>query len=58
MAPSIRQLGMIAHLLSTIPYYEVQRTPLKLPPRPTAINCVRPPRDLYHSVPDHAATLE
>jgi len=52
------RINMIAHLLSTIPYYEVQRTPLKLPPRPTAINYVRPPRDLYHSVPDHAATLE
>ena len=52
------RINMIAHLLSTIPYYEVQRTPLKLPPRPTAISYVRPPRDLYHSVPDHAATLE
>ncbi|MHB8188328.1 MAG: hypothetical protein ACYDDU_20130 [Dermatophilaceae bacterium] len=49
---------MIAHLLSTIAYYEVQRTPLKLLPRPTATNYVRPPRDLYHYAPDHAATHE
>src|SRR5256885_6562295 len=28
------RLNMIAHLLSTIPYYEVQRPPLRLPPRP------------------------
>ncbi|MCU1656308.1 MAG: ppk2 [Pseudonocardiales bacterium] len=51
------RINMIAHLLSTIPYCEVQRAPLDLPPRPTATNYVRPPRDLYQSVPDHAATL-
>ena len=51
------RLNMIAHLLSTIPYSEAQRTPLTLPPRPKALNYVRPPRELYHSVPDHAATL-
>jgi polyphosphate kinase 2 len=51
------RVNMIAHLLSTIPYVEVQRPPLELPPRPKAINYVRPPRELYHSVPDHAAKL-
>jgi polyphosphate kinase 2 len=51
------RINMIAHLLSTIPYVEVQRPPLELPPRPKAINYVRPPRELYHSVPDHAAKL-
>jgi polyphosphate kinase 2 len=51
------RINMIAHLLSTIPYVEVQRPPLELPPRPKAVNYVRPPRDLYHQVPDHAAKL-
>jgi polyphosphate kinase 2 len=52
------RVNMIAHLLSTIPYVEVQRPPLELPPRPKAINYVRPPRELYHSVPDYAAKLD
>ena len=51
------RINMIAHLLSTIPYYEVQRTPLELPPRPAAPSYARPPRGLYRSVPDHAAEL-
>ncbi|MEP6852691.1 MAG: polyphosphate kinase 2 [bacterium] len=51
------RINMIAHLLSTIPYEEVERVPLALPPRPTAVNYVRPPRELYHAVPDHAAAL-
>jgi hypothetical protein len=48
---------MIAHLLTTVPYFEVDRPPLELPARPSATNYVRPPRDLYRAVPDHAATL-
>jgi polyphosphate kinase 2 len=52
------RINMIAHLLSTIPYYEVQRTPLELPPRPPAPTYVRPPRALYRSVPDHTADLD
>ena len=52
------RINMIAHLLSTVPYSEVQREALRLPKRPTAANYVRPPRDLYRSVPDHAATLD
>jgi polyphosphate kinase 2 len=52
------RINMIAHLVSTIPYYEVQRAPLKLPRRPSAPSYVRPPRDLFRAVPDHAATLE
>jgi polyphosphate kinase 2 len=51
------RINMIAHLLSTIPYYEVQRTPLELPSRPPAPTYVRPPRELYRAVPDHAAEL-
>ena len=52
------RINMIAHLLSSIPYRDVERAPLTLPARPKAINYVRPPRELYHSVPDHAALLE
>jgi polyphosphate kinase 2 len=51
------RINMIAHLLTTIPYYEVQRPPLVLPHRPSATNYVRPPRDLFRAVPDHAANL-
>ena len=51
------RINMIAHLLSTIAYDEVPHTPLTLPARPTAANYVRPPRELYQSVPDHAASL-
>jgi polyphosphate kinase 2 len=51
------RINMIAHLLSTIPYYEVQRPPIDLPPRPAALRYERPPRELFRSVPDHAASL-
>jgi polyphosphate kinase len=52
------RINMIAHLLSSIPYTDVVRTPLSVPRRPKAVNYVRPPRELYHPVPDHAAMLE
>jgi hypothetical protein len=48
---------MIAHLLSTIPYQDVQRQPLALPPRPPSRGYERVPRDMQTYVPDHAATL-
>ena len=51
------RINMIAHLLSSIAYSEVAQPVLTIPDRPTAINYERPPRDLYHSVPDHAASL-
>ena len=50
------RINMIAHLLSTIPYHDVQRLPLELPPRPprprATCGC---PRDMQTYVPDHAA---
>jgi len=52
------RINMIAHLLSTIPYYEVTRAPLALPPRPPSKGYERPPRDLHAQVPDHAAAFE
>jgi polyphosphate kinase 2 len=51
------RLNMIAHLLSTISYHDVQRPPLELPPRPKPTGYVRAPRDLQTYVPDHAAGL-
>jgi polyphosphate kinase len=52
------RINMIAHLLSTIPYHQVRRPSLKLPPRPPARGYVRVPRDMQAYVPDHAAVLE
>ena len=52
------RINMIAHLLSTVPYFEVQRPPIELPPRPAATRYERPPRELFRAVPDHAAGLE
>ena len=51
------RLNMIAHLLSTLPYEHVQPPPMQLPPRPPAEDYERPPRELFHAVPDHAERL-
>jgi polyphosphate kinase 2 len=51
------RVNMIAHLLSTIPYHDVRRQRLALPPRPPAQGYIRVPRDIQTFVPDHAATL-
>jgi polyphosphate kinase len=52
------RINMIAHLLTTLPYHDVQRPALSLPPRPASRGYVRVPRDMQTFVPDHAATLE
>jgi polyphosphate kinase 2 len=51
------RINMIAHLLASIPYHDVQRVPLSMPHRPVAAGYVRMSRDLQTYVPDHAATL-
>jgi polyphosphate kinase len=51
------RLNCIAHLLSLAPYHDVLEVPLKLPPRPPESDYQRPPRELYHYVPDYTATL-
>jgi polyphosphate kinase 2 len=51
------RINMMAHLLSTIGYHDVQRRPLTLPPRPRSSGYVRAPRDSQTFVPDHAASL-
>jgi polyphosphate kinase 2 len=52
------RINMIAHLLSSIPYHDVQPPSLKLPHRPPPRGYVRVPRDMQAYVPDHAAALE
>jgi polyphosphate kinase len=51
------RINMIAHLLSTVPYFEVPHSVLSLPKRPPATGYSRPPREMQSYVPDHAATL-
>jgi len=51
------RINMIAHLVSTLPYREVQRHRLHLPPRPPSRGYVRVPREMQTYVPDHAAAL-
>ncbi|MFF7725485.1 polyphosphate kinase 2 [Streptomyces sp. NPDC008001] len=51
------RINMIAHLLSSVPYREVPRPELTLPPRPPSTGYRRPPRDEQTHVPDHAASL-
>src|SRR6202046_378681 len=52
------RLNMMAHLLSTIDYREVERPKVKLPAhRQVSGNYQRPPRELSTYVADHVATL-
>ena len=51
------RINMIAHLLSSIAYHDVQWLPLQLPKRPPSQGYVRMPRDSQTYVPDHAAML-
>jgi polyphosphate kinase 2 len=52
------RINMIAHLLNTIPYHDVQRIPLHLPARPASKGYIRAPREMQTYVPDHAAEVE
>jgi polyphosphate kinase len=51
------RINMIAHLLSTVPYSDIEPPTLKLPHRPSSRGYVRTPRDMQAYVPDHAAEL-
>ena len=52
------RLNMMAHLLSTIQYHEVEQPKVKLPRHPiVSENYRRPPRELSTYVEDYAATL-
>jgi polyphosphate kinase len=51
------RLNMISHLLSVLPYQPVAPAKIVLPPRPPAQDYERPPRELFHQVPDHVAGM-
>lgn len=51
------RINMIHHLLSQVPYEEVERAPIAIPTRPASGGYERPPRELQNYVPDYAATL-
>jgi hypothetical protein len=52
------RLNCIAHLLSSIPYEPKELPEIEIPPRQSDEGYVRPPRELFTYVPDHAATLD
>ena len=51
------RLNCIAHLLSKIPYQDLPDPAIELPPRQHDDGYVRPPRELYTVVPDHAGEI-
>jgi polyphosphate kinase 2 len=51
------RLNCISHLLSKIPYEAKPLLEIEIPPRQRDEGYVRPPRDVYTYVPDHAAKL-
>jgi len=51
------RINMIAHLLSTVPYHDVEPPSLVLPPRPPSSGYRRTPRDMQTYIPDYAASL-
>jgi polyphosphate kinase 2 len=51
------RLNMIAHLLASVPYYEVPRQAVTLPARPEPTGYSRTDRRLQTTVPDHTAAL-
>lgn len=52
------RVNMIAHLLNSIPYQEIDLPKLKLPTRPPSTGYQRMERELQREVPDHAADVE
>jgi polyphosphate kinase 2 len=51
------RINCIAHVLSMIPWESTREPKIELPERQSDEGYVRPPRDVYTYVPDHAATL-
>jgi polyphosphate kinase 2 len=51
------RINCISHLLSKVPYEEKKLPKIEIPERQSDEGYVRPPRDLYAYVPDHAASL-
>ena len=51
------RLNCIHHLLSIVPYENVIEVPLELAQRPAETDYQRPPRELFHYVPDYTESL-
>ncbi len=51
------RINMIAHLLRSVPYQQVEPPALKLPKRPPSTGYRRTDRRLQYEVPDHAAEV-
>jgi polyphosphate kinase 2 len=51
------RINMIAHLLSTVPYHDVERIPLELPEPAPSRGYLRPSKATQTYVPDHASGL-
>jgi polyphosphate kinase 2 len=51
------RINMIHHLLSQLPYREVEYPAIDIPARPLSGGYERPPRSMATQVPDYAATL-
>ncbi len=51
------RINMIHHLLGQVPWEQVERPEVVIPPRPAGSGYERPPQQLDGYVPDHAATL-
>jgi polyphosphate kinase 2 len=51
------RINVISHLLSSIPYTEVDLAPVEIPERPGATDRNRPPKETQRYVPDVAAAL-
>ncbi|MBK9723930.1 MAG: polyphosphate kinase 2 [Actinomycetales bacterium] len=49
------RLNVIAHLLSSIPYEQLNPPTVEIPHRPPAVGYTRPPRESQRYVPDYAA---
>jgi polyphosphate kinase 2 len=51
------RINCIAHLISMVPYADRPVPKVKLGTRPEGVDYVRPPRQWFHYVPDHAAAI-
>jgi polyphosphate kinase 2 len=51
------RINCIAHLLSSVPYEPVDHPRIEIPKRQSDEGYVRPAREAFRSVPDHAATV-
>jgi polyphosphate kinase 2 len=51
------RVNVIAHILSRVPYQHLEPEKVVIPERPPSRDYVRPPREEFKYVPDHAASL-